>query len=56
MNGSEFGDDGIYIAVQQRGRALAGLPREAMMPEDDLQVWLRGGRPAARPGTDGRLK
>lgn len=53
---AQFAEDGIYIAVQQRGRALAWLPREAVMTEDELQVWLRGGRPAARPGIDGRLK
>jgi hypothetical protein len=37
-------------------RALAWLPYEFAMRADELQLWLRGGRPKARPGTDGHLR
>ena len=44
----------VAALVHQRDRALARFPREAVMTEDALQLWLRSGRLAARPGTNGR--
>lgn len=50
-----FAADSAHVAILRRGRALAWLPYELAMSADELQPWLRGGRPKARPGTDGRL-